>query len=193
MRTPSREPALLIVTGASGAGKTTLVRALDAQRRPGVRCYHFDDIGVPSPDEMERVHGGGAQWQAAATEAWIQRLARNDDGAAVAVLDAQVRPGMVLAALARHSVRRARVVLVDCDYAERNARLRGPRAQPELATAEMDRWAAYLRGQADALELPVIDTTGQGIDEAATSLGVHVDECRAAAVHLHPSAFSSNY
>ena len=36
------EPGLLVVTGASGAGKTTLVRALDARRLDGVRCYYFD-------------------------------------------------------------------------------------------------------------------------------------------------------
>ena len=58
---------------------------------------------------------------------------------------------------------------MDCDYAERNARLRGPRGQPELATAQMDGWAAYLRGQADALGLPVIDTS-RPIDEAVTEL-----------------------
>lgn len=168
-------PALLVVTGASGAGKTTLVRALEARRRADVGCYYFDDIGVPSPQEMERVHGGGAQWQAAATEAWIRRLARNDDGVAVAVLDAQVRPSLVLEALRRHPVARARIVLVDCGYGERHARLRGPRGQPELATAEMDRWAAYLRGQADALSLPVIDTTHLGIEEAAALLAAHVD------------------
>lgn len=176
VRPAASPPALLVVTGASGAGKTTLVRALNARRLPGVGCYFFDDIGVPSPDEMVRVYGGGSQWQAAATEQWIQRLARNDDGVDVAVLDAQVRPSFVRDALERSAIRHARIVLVDCGYDERNARLRGPRGQPELATAEMDRWAAYLRGQADALGLPVIDTTGQGIENGVASLARLVDE-----------------
>lgn len=38
----------------------------------------------------------------------------------------------------------------------------------------MDCWAAYLRGQADALDLPVIDTTDIGIDDVADGLLVHV-------------------
>jgi hypothetical protein len=38
----------------------------------------------------------------------------------------------------------------------------------------MDSWAAYLRGQADALNLPVIDTTDLEIDAAADALAVHV-------------------
>ena len=39
----------------------------------------------------------------------------------------------------------------------------------------MDGWAAYLRGQADALNVPVIDTTDMGIDTAADALLVHVE------------------
>ena len=47
-------PVVLVVTGASGAGKTTLVRALAGREFSGVRCYYFDSIGVPSAELMER-------------------------------------------------------------------------------------------------------------------------------------------
>jgi hypothetical protein len=43
----------------------------------------------------------------------------------------------------------------------------------------MDCWAAYLRGQADALNLPVIDTTSLGIDAAVDALVIHVETIRA--------------
>jgi hypothetical protein len=43
----------------------------------------------------------------------------------------------------------------------------------------MDCWAAYLRGQADALNLPVIDTTSLEIDGAADALLVYVEMARA--------------
>lgn len=153
------EPAILILTGASGAGKTTLVNGLRALGQPGVGCYFFDSIGVPSPEEMARDFGGGEQWQSAMTEQWIERLMRNDDGVRVAVLDGQVKPGMARGHLERLGARRWQIVLADCEHAERNARLRGDRAQPELANPQMDSWAAYLRGQADALGLHVIDTS----------------------------------
>jgi hypothetical protein len=52
----------------------------------------------------------------------------------------------------------------------RTARLCGPRGQPELATPRMDSWAAYLRGQADALGLPIVDTTELTIGEAVEHL-----------------------
>ena len=44
------------------------------------------------------------------------------------------------------------------------------RLQPELATARMDNWAAYLRGEANALGLAIIDTSQLSIEAAADGL-----------------------
>ena len=168
-------PAVLVVVGASGAGKSTLTRGLAALALPGVTCHHFDTLGVPTSEEIAARFGSGEVWQAWALDQWMQRLARNDDVETLAVLDAQVRPQAALLALSRHNIARGRVVLVDCGYAERNARLRGPRAQPELATPDMDCFAAYMRGQADALDLPIIDTTGRPEDSCLVELRQHVE------------------
>jgi len=165
----------VVIVGASGAGKTTLVQRLEALRLPGVRCYYFDTIGVPSADEIAEQHGSGANWQAWALDQWLTRLTSHGEGAALAVLDAQVRPSMVRKQFVQHGVERGHVVLVDCDYAARNARLRGPRGQPELANWLMDTWAASLRGQADALDLPIIDTTNASIDESLAALHEEIE------------------
>jgi energy-coupling factor transporter ATP-binding protein EcfA2 len=164
------QPAVLVVTGASGAGKTTLVRALEAMAVPGVACHHFDDIGVPSVEEMIRDHGSGEGWQQAMTHAWMQRL--RDSGASVrsAVLDAQTRPSFVREAFAAAGIRRGGIVLVDCLPEVRRARLVDGRGQPEFATVQMDMWSAYLRGQADALGLPVLDTTNATVDAGVAHL-----------------------
>jgi predicted kinase len=168
-------PAVLVVVGASGAGKSTLTRGLAALGLPGVTCHHFDTLGVPTPEEIAARFGGGEVWQAWALDQWMQRLARNDDDTALAVLDAQVRPHAAVVALRQHNIARGRVVLVDCGYAERNARLRGARGQPELATADMDCFAAYMRGQADALDLPIIDTTGRPEETCLVELLRHTE------------------
>jgi hypothetical protein len=167
-------PAVLVVTGASGAGKTTLVRRLAALELPGVGCHEFDAIGIPTPEEIEARFGDGAAFQAWALDEWMARLARNADGVRVAVLDAQVRPRAARDAMARHGIRAGGVVLIDCDYDDRNARLRGPRGQPELSSPRMDGWAAYLRGQADALDVPVLDTTGADPEGSVAALREHV-------------------
>lgn len=173
-------PALLFVVGASGAGKTAAVRAIEARALPGVRCYYFDTIGVPTPEEMEREWGGGERWQEHATRSWIERLAANADAAEVAVLDGQTRPSFIEPHVVRAGVRHVRIVLLDCVPDVRAARLRGPRAQPELATERMDSWAVYLRGQADALGLPVLDTSDISIEAVADALQGELDGLRRA-------------
>ena len=64
----------------------------------------------------------------------------------------------------------AQVVLVDCDPVKRNQRLHMDRRQAELANPQMDCWAAYLRGQADALQLSIIDTCNDPIDKSLVEL-----------------------
>jgi energy-coupling factor transporter ATP-binding protein EcfA2 len=172
---------VLVVVGASGAGKSTLTQALAALELPGVACHQFDTIGVPSAQEIIERFGSGEGWQGWALEQWMERLTRNEGGAELAVLDAQVRPHAALVALRRHGVAHGRVVLVDCGYSERNARLCGPRGQPELATPDMDCFAAYMRGQADALELPILDTTGRSEGECLAELRRHDQELLAIA------------
>jgi len=161
---------ILVVTGASGAGKTATVQALDARCIPGVRCFYFDSIGVPTAEVMERDYGGAEQWQASATGEWLTQLGRLAADIRVAVLDGQMRPSFAFGAAARARPREVHVALLDCSSAVRGARLRGSRQQPEFADARMDQWAAYLRGQADAFNLVVIDTTRLSVEEAANQL-----------------------
>jgi hypothetical protein len=173
--TPRLVPiSIIVVTGASGAGKTAAVSLLETRQVPGVHCCYFDSIGVPTAEVMERDHGGPERWQAWATNWWLDQLAALSSDVRVAVLDAQTRPSTVFAAPGGGTRWYPFVVLFDCHPDVRAARLRGPRGQPELATARMDTWAAYLRGQADALGLPIVDTTELTIEEAADHLGALV-------------------
>jgi hypothetical protein len=172
-------PGILVVTGVSGSGKTATVRALEARALPGVRCYYFDAVGVPSAETMHRGFGGPEQWQAAKTRDCIERLTADPDGADVYVLDGQTRPSFVRSAvMERTRTTPVRMVLLQCAPAVRHARLAGPRGQPELSTPRMDCWAAYLRGQADALDLPVIDTTNVAIDAVVDALVFYVQQVR---------------
>ena len=176
-------PAVLVVTGASGAGKTTVVHSVEARALPGVRCYYYDAVGVPSVDDMHRDFGGPEQWQFVTTQRWIDHFAANPDAAELCVLDGQTRPSFVRRAAERAGIRFLRILLLDCTPAVRRARLAGERNQPELSNPRMDCWAAYLRGQADALDLPVIDTSDTGIE---ATVDKSTDSCPGAARIARP-------
>ena len=169
---------LLVVTGASGVGKSSAVTALSARARARTNCFFFDSIGVPSPEVIERDFGGGERWQADATKRWIARLSVEGSAGDVNVLDGQTRPSFIRAALESAPSVRSQIVLLDCDPAVRSARLAG-RGHSDLDTPQMNTWAAYLRGQADALELPVIQTSELSVEEVASAIEELVEALRA--------------
>src|SRR5689334_9363412 len=168
---------ILLVTGASGVSKTAVVQFLEARQRADIRCFYFDRIGVPSTDKMQTEFGEGEGWQAYATREWISRLAIDDLRGYVSVLDGQTRPSFVRSAVASVGSLHSRIVLLECSWDKRAVRL-GKRGQPELATFQMDAWAVYLRGQADALELSVIDTSMLTIQAVADALEAQVEALR---------------
>src|SRR5690349_15096835 len=88
---------IVVVTGASGAGKTAIVTRLAERNLAGVTCAFFDSVGVPAPDKMP------PSWQETTTNEWIQRLARAAGD--VAVLEGQTRPTFALRAFAEVGVR----------------------------------------------------------------------------------------
>lgn len=61
-------------------------------------------------------------------------------------------------------------MLLDCARDVREERLRTERQQPELVTEQMQTWAVYLRGQADARRLTIVDTTALSIEQIADRL-----------------------
>jgi RNase adaptor protein for sRNA GlmZ degradation len=160
--------ALYFLTGSSGSGKTTLLRRVVKSFYPNLSAYHFDDLGVPSLEEMNAKFGGPAQWQAHNVRAWMSKVAQLKDTSLV-VLDGQVRPTVIFEA-ARQEGLAVHVTLIDCSHEERRLRLVQERAQPELDILDMYAWAAYLRGQADALGLEIVDTTHLNMDEATQKL-----------------------
>lgn len=162
-------PAIFFVTGASGSGKTTLLARLAQQAElPGASYHFFDSIGVPSSEVMRRDFGGSERWQEDATHRWIARLLEIPEP--LAIIEGSTRPQFILAAFQRAKVVGSGVLLLDCSPEERRRRLQIDREQPELASFHMFAWAAYLRGQADALGLPVLDTTALDPAEACQAL-----------------------
>jgi hypothetical protein len=166
--------ALYFLTGSSASGKTTLLKGVIASVYPGLMGYHFDDLGVPSLDEMKARYGSSDGWQAANARLWIDKIAALE-GAGVVVLDGQVRPTVILQAAREAGFSALHITLIDCSHAERRRRLLETRVQPELDTLDMYAWAAYLHGQADVLGLEILDTTSLSLEEAIRRLAASIE------------------
>ena len=159
------QPAILVLTGASGAGKTTLILKLNELAIPGVMGINCDRVKIEVDETADP-----ADRQANILRYWIAYLVQPETGIELAVLDTQIRPHLALEVLNEAAIEYAQIVLVDCDPEKRNERLHVDRNQPELANPRMDCWAAYLRGQADALKLSIIDTSDDEIEKSLAEL-----------------------
>ena len=69
--------ALVIMTGASGSGKTAIAEAVE-MCKPSITVFRFDSVGIPSAEVMATFgegHQPGGAWQRAMTSRWIERIA----------------------------------------------------------------------------------------------------------------------
>ena len=153
---------LVILTGASGSGKTAIAETIRLTRPDLADVLHFDSIGVPSPEERLAWGPDGA-WQRAMTLAWMARIAAMPGGRRPVLFEGQMRLVFVREGPLVAGIGEARVILVDCDDATRTRRLVIDRAQPELATATMMTWAAFLRREAEEGGYDVLDTSQRSL------------------------------
>jgi hypothetical protein len=107
-------------------------------------------------------------WQEWMTSHWVECLSRESHP--IQLFEGQTRPSFIRKALERHPEVEPVIILLDCRPEVRKHRLFHFRGQADLANPDMDQWAAYLTGQADALGLTVIDTSEIGLDEVAAGV-----------------------
>lgn len=161
-------PHIIFLTGASGAGKTTLVDALSHQLSDvkDVACLHFDSIGVPSEATMIKEFGSGKNWQKSMTYQWIQRIAQDYRDRSVVIIEGQTEPTFIKDALNLYGVHTFTILLVHASHSVRHERLRLHRHQPELVNPEMDNWSQYLYTQACEMNIEIIDTSMESLHHA---------------------------
>ena len=156
-------PAMLAITGASGAGKTALADHLRTHV-PALPALRFDSLGVPTDEEMAIGWDDGRAWQKAMTWHWVQTAKQVFRTRPLVVLEGSFDPQYAVAAC--HANRLAlRIVVLDVDPATRKSRL-ARRGQPTLATPDMTAWADYLRDSVKPLGGHVLDARGT-LDEVA--------------------------
>jgi hypothetical protein len=157
---------LIILTGASGSGKTAIADAIET-RRPGLAdVFRFDRIGVPSPEERVTGWGSGGAWQRAMKLTWLARIAALRGSNRPVLFEGQMRLAFVQEGLKSAGIADSRLILVDCDDETRTHRLVAHRNQPELANPTMMNWAASLRREAQAGGYEVLNTSKLSLEQA---------------------------
>jgi RNase adaptor protein for sRNA GlmZ degradation len=155
----------VILSGASGSGKTVIAEGVAARYGEQVDVHHSDTIGVPTPERMIAEWGSGEGWQRAMTYEWIGRIGTARRMGCDVLLEGQMRLSFVAEAAAAAGIKDYRLILVDCDDATRTNRLSLARRQENLATAAMMNWAEYLRGEATRLRCTIFDTSLLSLDD----------------------------
>jgi hypothetical protein len=151
-------PALLCVTGASGAGKTAAIEHLrDAIEPRLLPTLSFDSLGVPSAEAMLAGWESPRGWQKAMTWHWVQTARNVYRTHPLVVLEGQFDPQYAIAACSANRMRTA-IVLLHADDSVRRERVK-QRGQPELATDDMNNWASYLQEQTKLLGGVVLDAS----------------------------------
>lgn len=158
----------VILTGASGAGKTTIAQRIE-DRRPEVAVYQGDRIGLPSDEIMAgcgHTDEPGGPTQRGFALYWIGEIGRVLEAGRPVLLETQCRIAFLHEALSLHKITGARIVLVECSDRARTARLEG-RGHPELANAQMSNWSRFLHREAEQFGHEILDTSALPL-EAST-------------------------
>lgn len=160
----------VILTGASGAGKTTLAQYFLEHYSAACDVFFFDSIGTPTLEKMEADYGSGEAWQRTMTSRWVARIEPVLSARRPVLFEGQMRIAFLQEALMEHDITTARIVLIDCDDVTRAARLHVDRRQPDLANPRMMNWARYLRQEALGLGVDVLDTRLKSFNDCIAHL-----------------------
>jgi hypothetical protein len=145
---------LLLVTGASGAGKSTVRQAVSPELSPEVECIELGDaVDVPTLPDIA--------WRQRTTEAVIQRAVRlQSEGRHLLLSGDPVAAGEVLAAPSATRLEGVAACLLDVGPDAQAARLERRGDDPALLVHHQA-FADWMRGHAlDPGHMPHVLTTG---------------------------------
>lgn len=156
---------IYFITGASGVGKSTLLDKLEQKYKSKPWAFHhFDSIGVPSVDEMNKQYGSPSAWQEAKTYEWINQLTK-EDGYEKIFLEGQVNLQFIHNGFQNIGFTNYKIILIDCTKEQMTHRLMHEREQLDLATENMNNWLKFLKEQARELNTPIIDSNKLSVEQ----------------------------
>ncbi|MCE3231064.1 MAG: uncharacterized protein K0R52_992 [Alphaproteobacteria bacterium] len=159
------KPYIILITGASGSGKTAALKTLEQKLSSDLASInYFDDMGIPSADEMVAKYGSGEKWQEWAIHAWIDKLVQIADKK-IAILEGSFHPEFAISRLQELGRTNYLLICLHATKAIREERLTLYRKQPELAIQDMENYAQVLKKKTVDLGGMVVDSTNRTIGE----------------------------
>ena len=156
----------VIMTGASGVGKTTIARTI-RRLHPEISVFLDEELERPTEKFMESIgptEGPGGSFQRGFALYSIPALVRSRESGRPTLLDCQCRIAFIREAIAKCQVTEIRLILIECDDPTRDSRLNG-RGSPELAHEQMRNWSKYLHSEAVEAGLDILDTGAHSLEE----------------------------
>lgn len=144
---------IILITGASGSGKTTVLKELERILPENqVSINYFDDIGIPSFEDMVKEYGSCEKWQEVKTQEWLKKLDQIKNKKYI-FLEGSFNPDFIK--LKDNYL----LICIHADRSIREHRLIHDRKQPELVTEDMENFALILKRQTLAMGGIVIDSS----------------------------------
>jgi dephospho-CoA kinase len=158
---------IFFITGASGVGKTTLVKKLKDKYSSydNWEFLHFDSVGIPKREEMIEKFGSGENWQKETAYEWIKKIITEYNDKDVIIFEGQVNLKFIIDGFTKNSFSNYEIVLIDCNEEVMFSRLIHERKKPELANNDMKNWLGFLRKQAHDFNIRIIDTSDISTEE----------------------------
>jgi GNAT superfamily N-acetyltransferase/dephospho-CoA kinase len=160
---------LILITGASGTGKTTILRELEHSfSNPEIAVYYFDDIGIPTFQEMVEKHGSPEKWQEWATHSWIEKLSKVSDKNII-FFEGSFNAEFAIEKIKELEIKNYQLI---CLYTQRQIREQRliERGQKELVSQDMENFSLILRENTLKLGGIVIDTSDELPKEIAEKI-----------------------
>jgi len=118
---------------------------------------------------MNEQFGSPSEWQRHHTHQWIEKLSRLKTDRQI-IFEGQMNIAFIQEAFEKVADPHYQIILIDCTAKEMNRRLIEERNQPELANEDMKNWLAYLRNQAQALGISILNTANQPLTHTLQEL-----------------------